>query len=116
MKKILLATLCVSSMFASASFDKNKQYTCINSHNIQQGQQISVDPKDAGKHPFIFTIKEDKLIANNNNTFDFKMKRGLMSSYSNTDYMLLLTPGMVLGLVPRKSKGSVQYYFTCKAK
>jgi hypothetical protein len=39
MKKLLLLTLCVSSMFANASFDKNKQYTCLNTHNIQQGQE-----------------------------------------------------------------------------
>lgn len=116
MKKLLLITLCISSMFASESFEKNKEYTCLNSHNIQQGQQFNVDPKEASKKAFDFIIKEDKLIANGDMTFDFKMNKGLMSSYSNSDYMLLLTPNMVMGLVPRKAKGSVQYYFTCKTK
>ena len=116
MKKIVLITLCVSSLFASASFEKNKQYNCLNTHSIQQGQQIKADPKEANKQPFIFTIKENKLIANNNAVFDFKMEKGPMSSYSNADYMLLLTPNMVLGLVPRKAKGAVQFYFACTTK
>ncbi len=116
MKKLILMALCVSSIFANASFEKNKQYTCLNTHNIQQGKQINVDPNEAKKQPFDFSIKENKLITNNNMVFDFKMKRGPMSSYSNTQYMLLLTPNMGLGLVPRKSKGSVQYYFVCKIK
>ena len=116
MKKLLLIGLFTASMFASESFEKNKEYTCLNTHSIQQGQQINVEEKDASKKPFIFTIKENKLVANNNMTFDFKMKREAMSSYSNSEYMLLLTPGMVLGLVPREAKGSVQFYFTCKSK
>ena len=54
---------------------KNKQYTCLNTHSIQQGQQINADPKEASKQPFIFTIKENKLIANNNTVFDFKNEK-----------------------------------------
>jgi len=116
MKKLVLITLCVSSIFAKGTFEKNKQYTCLNTHSFQQGQQINVDPKEASKQPFIFSIKENQLIANNNAIFDFKMKKGPMSSYSNADYMLLLTPNMQLGLVPRKAKGAVQYYFNCTTK
>ena len=116
MKKLLLFALCISSVFASESFEKNKEYTCLNSHNVKQGQQFKVDPKEASKEALKFTIKEDKLITNNDMVFDFKMKKGLMSSYSNSEYMLLLTPDMVMGLVPRKAKGSVQYYFSCKSK
>ena len=114
MKKLLFITLCVSSLFSAESFNKNKEYTCLNTHSIQQGQQINVDPKDANKKPFIFTIKENQLITKNNMTFDFKMQREPMSSYSNTEYMLLLTPNLVLGLVPREAKGAVQFYFQCK--
>ena len=44
------------------------------------------------------------------------MKKGPMSSYSNSEYMLLLTPNMQLGLVPRKARGAVQFYFSCKTK
>ena len=116
MKKLLFISLFLGSLFASESFEKNKEYTCLNTHNIQQGEEFKVDPKEASKQPLIFTIKEDKLISKKNIVFDFKMKRGPMSSYSNADYMLLLTPKMVLGLVPRKSKGSVQFYFLCKSK
>ncbi len=116
MKKLVLLTLWVSSMFSSGTFENNKQYSCINTHNIQQGQRMNIDQKEANKQPFIFSIKEDKLITSNNVIFDFKMKKGPMSSYSNADYMLLLTPNMQIGLVPRKSKGSVQYYFSCTVK
>ncbi len=113
MKKLLLIPMFLTSILANDVFEQNKEYTCLNTHNIQQGKQYNVDPKEAAKQAFNFTIKEDKLIANNT-TFDFKMKKGPMSSYSNAEYMLLLTPGNVLGLVPRKAKGSVQFYFKCK--
>ena len=116
MKKLVLITLYVSSMFANGSFEKNKQYTCLNTHNIQQGEQVKVDPTEASKKPFVFSLKENKLITNNNVVFDFKVKRGFMSSYSNVDYMILLTPNMDLGLVPKKDRGAVQYYFVCKIK
>ena len=116
MKKLILLSLCVSSIFAKGSFEKNQPYTCLNTHSIQQGQQIKADPKEAKKQPFNFSIKENKLIANNDAVFDFKMKKGPMSSYSNADYMLLLTPNMELGLVPRKARGAVQFYFSCKIK
>ena len=116
MKKLLLTTLFVSSMFANESFEKNKEYTCLNTHNIKQGQQFNVEEKEAVKKPFIFSIKENQLITKENIVFDFKMSRGPMSSYSNSEYMLLLTPDMGLGLVPRKAKGSIQFYFACKSK
>lgn len=118
MKKLVLMTFCVSALFANSSlkgsFEKNKHYTCINTHNIQQGQRINIDPKQASKEPFDFSIKADKLITNDNMIFNFKMKKGLVSSYSNPDFMLLLTPNMQIGLVPKKARGSVQYYFSCK--
>ena len=116
MKKLLLISLCLSSIFANESFEKNKQYTCLNTNNIQQGKQINVDPAEANKKPFVFSIKDDKLITKDNVVFNFKMDKGQMSSYSNAEYMLLLTPNLQLGLVPRKSRGSIQYYFSCKNK
>ncbi|MFT7004953.1 MAG: hypothetical protein ACJAWW_002319 [Sulfurimonas sp.] len=116
MKKLLLITLCLSSLFAKDTFDKNIEYTCINTHNILKGQKMDVDPNEAIKQPFIFTIKEDKIYANHNIVLDFKMQQELMFSYSNDKYMLLLTPNLELGLVPKTSKGSVQYYFKCESK
>ena len=65
MKKLMILTLCVSSLFANVSFEKNKQYTCLNTHSIQQGQQINVDSKEASKQPFVFTINKE-LISNEN--------------------------------------------------
>ena len=116
MKKMIMIVLCASTLFANTSFEKNKEYRCLNTHNIQQGQEVNVDPKQANKQPFIFSIKDEKLVTNNNIVFDFKMQRGPMSSYSNAQYMLLLTPNLGLGLVPKKAKGSVQFYFDCKIK
>ena len=116
MKKLLLISLCISSMFASDTFDKNKEYTCLNTYNTIQGKKTGVDPKQASEQPFIFTIKEDKIYANHNIVLDFKMQQDDMYSYSNSKYMLLLTPGHTLGLVPRESKGSVQYFFKCETK
>jgi len=116
MKKLLLIALLTSSIFANESFEKNKEYTCLNTHNIKQGQQFNVEKKEAIKKPFIFSIKENQLITKESTIFEFKMSKGLMSSYSNSEYMLLLTPDMGLGLVPRKAKGSIQFYFTCKSK
>ena len=116
MNKLVLIALCASSLYADGSFKKNIQYSCLNTHNMQHGQRMNIDQKEASEQPFLFIIKEDKIVTNDNIVFDFKMKKGLMSSYSNSVYMLLLTPDMVMGLVPRKAKGSVQYYFSCKSK
>lgn len=114
MKKLIsLLFVCSSILFANNTFEVNKQYTCLNTHSIQQGQQVDVNPTEAAKKPFVFKIKEQQLVTADNVVFDFKMKRGPMSSYSNKDYMLLLTPNMQVGLVPRESKGSVQFYFSC---
>ena len=116
MKKILLLTLVTSSLFAEQTFQKNIPYTCLNTHNIQQGQRMNINPEEAMKQPFIFTIKKNKIVTKDNISFDFKMKKGPMTSYSNADYMLLLTPKMQIGLVPRKGKGAFQYYFSCKVQ
>ena len=114
MKRIMMISLFASVMFAGASFETNKQYTCLNTHNIQQGQEVKVNPNEAKKKPFVFTINDNKLVSTDNVVFDFKMQRGTMSSYSNAHYMLLLTQGMQLGLVPRKSQGAAQFYFQCQ--
>lgn len=113
MKKLILLSLCISSIFANETFEKNTKYTCINTHNIQQGQRMNINQNEASQQLFVFTIKEDKLITDDNVMFDFKMKKGVMTSYSNVDYMLLLTPKLQIGLVPKKARGSVQYYFSC---
>lgn len=114
MKQLILIALFVTTIFANESFEKNKQYTCLNTHSMQQGQEVKANPKEAANRPFVFMIKEDKLLTTENVVFDFKMQRGEMLSYSNAQYMLLLTSNMQLGLVPRKARGSVQFYFQCK--
>ena len=114
MKLIIMTLLLAGFGFAAEVFEKDTQYTCLNTHNVQDGQEVPVDAKEASERPFIFMIKEDKLLTLDKTVFNFKMKKGLMSAYSNSKYMLLLTPNMVLGLVPMKARGSAQFYFSCK--
>ena len=116
MKQILLFIFITSVAIANNTFEKEIAYTCLNTHSIQQGQQINTNPNHAKNNPFDFTIKDDKLISTDKVVFDFKMKKGPMASYSNAAYMLLLTPNLQVGLVPKKAKGAVQYYFSCRKK
>lgn len=113
-KLVLAGLLFTNVLFATENFKKDISYTCINTHVLQQGQKIDIKKKEAEKNPFVFTIKKDKLYTQTNAVFDYKMSRGDMSSYSNADYMLLLTKNLELGLVPRKSRGQIQYYFKCE--
>lgn len=113
MKFLLFPALLVGTLFSNG-FEKDKVYTCLNTYNVQQGQKVFVKPEDAKDKPFIFTLKDTKLVTKDNVEFDFKMKRGPMLSYSNNDYMLLLMPNNDLGLVPKKAKGQLQFYFSCK--
>lgn len=118
MKKLLIFYVFVitftSASFADNTFVQNRQYTCLNTHTIQQGEQYQVKEEEAKKRPFVFSIYENKLITTDNVIFYFAMKKGNMSSYSNEFYMLLLNENMKVGLVPKKSKGTVQFYFDCK--
>lgn len=114
MKVLLPILFFVSSLFASENFKKNIEYVCINTHSIQHGENIKAKKEESKKHPFIFTLKKDKLFTANNMEFNFMMEKGDMSSYSNSEFMLLLSPNQELGLVPKKARGQVQFYFKCR--
>ena len=114
MKLILTGLLVASSLFASADFEKNIEYQCINTYSIQQDKKIEAKKNEAEKKPLVITIRDDKIHTKENAVFNFLMQRGEMSSYSNSDFMLLLTKDLKLGLVPKKARGQLQYYFDCK--
>ena len=116
MKLLLPTLLLATSLFANDSFKKNIEYICFNTHTMQQGQTHVVKKEDAADKPFIFTINDNQLITSEKEVFDFKMEKADMASYSNDAYMLLLLKNQELGLVPKKSRGQVQYYFQCKSK
>ena len=101
-------------LFASNSFVKQKEYTCLNTYTVESGVKHEMDINESKKRPFIFTINENTLTTVDNVTFDYKMQKGPMISYSNEEYMLLLMPNMELGLVPKQKRGQLQYYFKCK--
>jgi len=114
----LIITLLISSgfLFASEYFKKETKYTCLNTYSIEQGNRLEVKKEDALKKPLEIILKEDKLYTGNNVEFTFRMKRGDMLSYSNQDVMLLLTNDLGLGLVPKKARGQLQYFFKCEQK
>lgn len=113
--KIAMGILLASTfIFASSGFDQNKKYTCLNTIIIENGVKQEVDMTKSIERPFIFTIKGKKLTTVNNEVFDFKMEKEDMSSYSNDSYMLLLMKNKELGIVPKKTRGQVQYFFKCK--
>lgn len=116
MKLLLHSLILTTSLFSNDTFEKNTEYICFNTHTMQQGQKHIVKKEDSADKPFIFTIKDSQLITTNNVVFDFKMEKGDMASYSNDGYMLLLLKNKELGLVPKKSRGQVQFYFQCKSK
>lgn len=116
MKLLVIWLGVVGILFANEIFLEDIEYQCINTHSIQKGVQINVDSKEAQNNPFMFTIREKKLYPKENAVFNFMMRNGEMSSYSNADYMLLLTKDLVMGLVPKKSRGQLQYYFKCNRK
>ncbi len=114
MKLLLTLLIFAGSIFASENFKKDTPYVCLNTHTVQQGKTYNVKPEDAMKNPLEMSLKDDKLITKDNVEFTFKMQRGEMLSYSNQDLMLLLQGKLSLGLIPKKAKGSLQYYFQCK--
>lgn len=116
MKLLVTIFLFTTAIFASEGFKKDVEYICLNTHMLSQGKKYESNTQEALKNPFIFTIKKDKLITVKNSVFDYKMQRGDMASYSNNNYMLLLIKNNELGLVPKKAKGSLQYFFECKTK
>lgn len=116
MKLLLTIFLFATSLLANEGFEKDSEYICFNTHTMQEGQKYIVEKEEASIRPFIFTIKDTQLITSDNITFDFRMEKADMASYSNEGYMLLLLKNKELGLVPKKARGQVQYYFQCKLK
>lgn len=114
MKLILTGCLVVSSLVANQVFEKDTDYKCINTYNIQQDTKYEANKKEAQKKPLMITIKDDKIYTKEKAIFNFLMQRGEMSSYSNSEFMLLLTKDLKLGLVPKKARGQLQYYFDCE--
>ncbi len=116
MNKILCGLLLSGTIYAGADFLKGVEYTCLNNQTIESGKTFEVTKEAAEKNPFIFTLKDDKMTTKDGTVFTFKMKRGDMLSYSNEALMLLLMKDNKMGIVPKKSKGQLQYYFECKGK
>lgn len=114
MRLILVGLLVATSLFANNTFKQDVEYTCINTYTIQQNVKYKVNKKDTKQKPLKVTIVKDKIYTKDEEVFDFLVQRGDMSSYSNTDVMLLLTDDLELGLVPKKEKGQLQYYFKCE--
>lgn len=112
--KLLLLALLTLQVFANDTFVKGIKYTCFNTATVQEGKTFKVPEEEALKRPFIFTIMDNKIITRDKIEFNFMMKKEQMSSYSNKDYMLLLTKNLELGLVPKEARGSLQFYFKCK--
>lgn len=114
MKLILTILLFTSIIYANENFEKNIEYICFNTLTMKHGERYRVDKEESINKAFIFSLKEDKLITTKNEIFNFKVEKSQMVSYSNEDNMLLLLQNMELGLVPKKEKGQIQYYFKCK--
>lgn len=102
--------------FAGNEFKHNLEYTCLNTAIVENGVKKEVDFVKSLERPFIFKIEEKKLITTNNIVFDYKMEKNDLVSYSNDSFMLLLMKEKELGLVPKKSRGQIQYIFKCKSK
>lgn len=113
MKLLISIFIFTSALFA---FENDKDYTCLNVHVMKQGTKHMIKKEEAEKNPFDFKISNNQLVSSRNVVFDFKMKKGDMSSYSNKDYMLLLMKNEELGLVPKQGRGQLQFYFQCKLK
>ena len=116
MKHIIFLSLLSSFLLANQAFKQNTKYICLKIKAVKQGISSDIIKEDAQKEPFSFILKENKLNAKDYKTFEFRMKRQGMSSYSNKDFMLLLLEDMSLGLVPKSSKGQVQNYYKCESK
>ena len=114
MKHMMILILFLSTLYSKVIFEKNTKYTCSNTYNIHNGKQIYANVLESQIKPFSFTIKREMIITSNNIIYDFRMQRGARVAYSNDHYLLLLTPDMEVGLVPKKQKGAIQFYFTCK--
>ncbi len=116
MKYIIFLSLLSSFLLANQSFKQNTQYICLKTKTVKQGISYDITKEDGQKEPFVFILKDNQLNAEDYKTFEFRMKRQGMSSYSNKDFMLLLLPAMSLGLVPKSQKGQVQNYYNCVSK
>lgn len=116
MKLLLTISLLASIAFSKEGFEIDKEYICFNTLTMKQGEKYIVKKEDSANKPFVFSLKEDKIITQNNVTFDFKMQKENMASYANEAYMLLLLENNELGLVPKKARGQVQYFFQCNIK
>lgn len=116
MKIVFGALLVAGSLFANNGFTMDKDYTCINTHVLKDDKKIDVNPQMAKERPFDFKLTKDKIISTEKTEFKFMMAKEDMKSYANKEFMLLLTKGQKLGLVPKASQGKLQYYFQCKAK
>ncbi len=112
--KYIFAILALSSfLFAQTSFKKDVEYRCLNTQRVDKGQTIDVSVEEAKSKEFVFILQGQQLITKERVVFDFRMEKGPMMSYANSDYMLLLLPNLSMGLVPKKSKGQLQLYYTC---
>ncbi len=114
MKRLTVLFLAMTTFLMADGFQKNTQYYCLNTYTIKQGEKIEIKKEDALKKPLIFMLKKDKLYTSKNIEFDFRMQKEGMMSYSNADLMLLLTPGNILGVVPKKARGQLQLFFKCE--
>ena len=116
MNKVLCGLLLSGALYAGDGFIKGVEYTCLNTETIESGKAYKIKKEDAEKNLFIFTLKEDNLTTKDGTELTFKMKKGDLLSYSNEELMLLLMKDKKLGIVPKKSKGQLQYYYKCKTK
>lgn len=115
--KIAISFLLASSLLlASNEFKQNTEYTCLNTAVVEEGVKKEVDFGKSLEMPFIFTIEDKKLKTANNIIFNYQMEKDDLVSYSNDTFMLLLMKENELGLIPKESKGQVQYLFKCKSK
>ena len=116
MKLILTTVLLASSMFASSNFEDNVEYKCLNSYNIEKGKRFNITKEVALNKPLYITIKDNKIHTSEKAVFSFLMQKDDMKSYSDENFMVLLMKGKNMGLVPKKSRGQLQYYFKCEKK
>lgn len=114
--KIISGLILASSLLIASSFEQDVDYVCQNTAVVEGGEKTELDMSKSLGMPFSFTIKGKELISTNGSIFDYKMQRNEMVSYSNIEFMLLLMPENELALVPRESKGQVQYLFKCESK
>lgn len=115
--KVLLGILGLSALlFANNEFKENINYTCLNTQTIKDGKTFQIPEDQAKARPFDFVVNGKKLSTTEKTEFEFKLAKDGMKSYSNDDFILLLQPNMLLGLIPKYEKGKIQYFFRCQSK